>query len=131
MSTPTTLALPDGVVPIVVDTSRGSFAAHTVRVAEPRGHVLLVPGWTGSKEDMTQVLPLLATAGLDATAYDQRGQHETPGTDHDDYSLHGFGADAVAVGRAVSSTPAHLLGHSFGGLVAQWAVLADPSAWRT
>ncbi|KQY59912.1 hypothetical protein ASD11_10405 [Aeromicrobium sp. Root495] len=131
MSTPTTLALPDGVVPTAVDTSRGSFAAHTVRVAEPRGHVLLVPGWTGSKEDMTQVLPLLAAAGLDATAYDQRGQHETPGTDHDDYSLHGFGADAVAVGRAVSSTPAHLLGHSFGGLVAQWAVLADPSAWRT
>lgn len=131
MSTPTTLVLPAGVVPTRLETSRGLFAAHTVRVDDPRGHVLLVPGWTGSKEDFTQVLPLLADAGLDATTYDQRGQYETPGTDDDDYSLDGFGADAVAVAAAVSSEPVHLLGHSFGGLVAQAAVLAAPEAWRS
>lgn len=131
MSTPTTLALPAGVVPTRLETSRGPFAAHTVRVDEPRGHVLLVPGWTGSKEDFTQVLPFLSAAGLDATAYDQRGQYETSGADDDDYSLDGFGVDAVAVAAAVASGPVHLLGHSFGGLVAQSAVLADVGAWRS
>lgn len=131
MSTPQTLEIPEGVVPTSIETPRGSFAAHVVRVDDPRAHVLLVPGWTGSKEDFTQVLPLVAAAGFDVTTYDQRGQYETPGSPDADYSLDGFGADAVAVARATSSAPTHLLGHSFGGLVAQAAVLVDVSAWRT
>lgn len=129
MSVPTSLDLPEGVVATTLETARGVFAAHRRPVPGARAHVLLVPGWTGSKEDFTPMLPLLAGAGFDVTTYDQRGQYETPGDPDADYTIDGFAADALAV-RAVSGHDRSvLLGHSFGGLVAQHAVLADPSAW--
>ena len=131
MSTPRTLTLPDGVEATGIETPVGTFAAHVSRVDSPTAHVLLIPGWTGSKEDFTPLLPLLATAGFDATAYDQRGQFETPGGSDADYTLGGYAADALAVATACSGDPLHLLGHSFGGLVAQQAVLAQTSSWRT
>ncbi|MCW2768901.1 MAG: alpha/beta hydrolase [Aeromicrobium sp.] len=131
MSVPRTLELPAGVSAVSLETDRGTFAAHVVRADQPVGHVLLVPGWTGSKEDFTPLLPLLAAAGYDATTYDQRGQYETPGLPTDDYTLDGFAADALAV-RATADPPrSHLLGHSFGGLVSQHAAVTDPSAWQT
>lgn len=131
MSTPKSLDLPDGVAATTIETGRGPFAAHAVRVADPVAHVLLIPGWTGSKEDFTPLLPLLASAGFDASAYDQRGQFETPGADDDDYSLNGYAADAAALAHACSPDPSHLLGHSFGGLVAQTAALDSTSSWRS
>ncbi|MBC7632786.1 alpha/beta hydrolase [Aeromicrobium sp.] len=130
MSVPRSLELPPGVEATTIQTSRGPFAAHVIRADDASGHVLLVPGWTGSKEDLTPVLPLLAAAGLDATAYDQRGQFETSGTAEDDYSLAGFAADALAVRATSRFAVSHLLGHSFGGLVAQRAVL-DSREWWT
>lgn len=132
MSTPRSLALPPGVHAVTIETSRGEFAAHTVLTDGDFGHVLLIPGWTGSKEDFTAFLPFLAAAGFDATAYDQRGQYETRGAPDDDYTLEGFAADAVAVrGMVTDKARSHLLGHSFGGLVAQQAAVADPSAWHS
>ena len=131
MSTPRTLTLPEGVEATGVETPVGTFAAHISRADAPNAHVLLIPGWTGSKEDFTPLLPLLAAAGFDATAYDQRGQFETPGEAGADYTLDGFASDALAVAAACSDTSSHLLGHSFGGLVAQQAVLAQASAWRS
>ena len=131
MSTPRTLTLPEGVEATGIETPVGTFAAHIVRVNRPTAHVQLIPGWTGSKEDFTPLLPLLAAAGFDATAYDQRGQFETPGQAGDDYTLDGFATDAVALASACSDGPSHLMGHSFGGLVAQQAVLATPSVWRS
>ncbi|MFI5426187.1 alpha/beta fold hydrolase [Aeromicrobium sp. UC242_57] len=129
MSVPKSLELPEGVTATTLQTPRGEFAAHTAFADEPVGHVLLIPGWTGSKEDFTPVLPLLAAAGFDVTTYDQRGQFETVGRPHDDYSLPGLAADAVAV-RATSGRPAsHVMGHSFGGLVAQHATTLQPDAW--
>ena len=130
MSTPRTLALPDGVQATIIDSDRGPFAAQVVR-GGTSGHVLLIPGWTGSKEDFTPLLPLLAAAGYEATAFDQRGQYETPGADDADYSLAGFAADAVAIARAVSAEATHLLGHSFGGLVAQQAVVDSAPTWAS
>lgn len=135
MSTPRSLELPAGVRARRIATPRGSFAAHVARPPRPRAHVLLVPGWTGSKEDFTPVVALLGDAGFAATAYDQRGQLETHGGPDDDYSLPGFAEDALAVaGTAaaeVPTGPSHVLGHSFGGLVAQTAVVRRPSAWRS
>lgn len=116
----------------MLSTSRGEFATQNAQaVGKARGHVLLVPGWTGSKEDFTPLLPFIAATGLDVTAYDQRGQFETFGAADDDYSLAGFAADAVAVQQASGHATSHLLGHSFGGLVVQNAVLADPAVWAS
>jgi pimeloyl-ACP methyl ester carboxylesterase len=131
MSTPKSLQLPEGVTATTIETDRGRFAAHVVRVPDPAAHVLLIPGWTGSKEDFTPVLPMLASVGFDATAYDQRGQFETAGADDDDYSLSGYATDAAALASACSPESSHLLGHSFGGLVAQTAALETTSTWRS
>lgn len=129
MSIPKTLDLPPGVEATTLDTARGPFAAHTIRTDGARGHVLLIPGWTGSKEDFTPLLPLAAEAGFDVTTYDQRGQFETPGQPDADYSLAGFAADALAVRATSGLEVSALMGHSFGGLVAQQAAVTDPSAW--
>jgi pimeloyl-ACP methyl ester carboxylesterase len=131
VSTPSFLALPPGATARSVSTPRGSFAAH---VAGDPGHptALLVAGFTGSKEDYIAVLEPLAAAGFHVVAIDQRGQYETPGpASEQGWTLEGFGADLVAVAAAVSETPVHLLGHSFGGLVAREAVLADPSGFAS
>jgi len=90
--------------------------------------VLLVPGYTGSKEDFALVLRPLAEAGHRAVAMDQRGQYESPGPDDPAvYTVEALGADVRTV-LADLGSPAHLVGHSFGGLVARAAALADPKA---
>jgi pimeloyl-ACP methyl ester carboxylesterase len=95
------------------------------------GTVLLVAGYTGSKEDFAPLLAPLADAGLRVVAIDQRGQFESPGPqDPAQYTVAELAADVVAVTRqlrAQSPAPLHLLGHSFGGLVARAAVLAEPA----
>ena len=122
MSTPTSLELPVGVRPTTVRTSRGSFAAlqavPVMGVCE-REPALLVPGYTGSKEDFLAVLGQLADHGRRVVAIDMRGQFETPGAE--DYSPPALAADIAAVIQATGSR--HLLGHSYGGLVAREALL--------
>jgi pimeloyl-ACP methyl ester carboxylesterase len=126
VSTPPFLDLPAGVTVRSVDTTRGSFRA--IEAGDPgRPTALLVPGFTGSKEDFVAVLGPLALAGYHVVAIDQRGQYETPGpASPDGWTLEGFAADVIALAEVLSARPVHLLGHSFGGLVARAAVLADP-----
>jgi pimeloyl-ACP methyl ester carboxylesterase len=125
MSTPTSLELPDGTRRATVATTRGEFAVlDAMPAAGPceLGTVLLVPGYTGSKEDFIAILGQLAAAGRRVVAVDVRGQYQTPGPDDPDaYELRELGADIAAVFAAVDGT--HLLGHSFGGLIAREAVL--------
>ncbi|QKW21440.1 alpha/beta fold hydrolase [Kitasatospora sp. NA04385] len=132
MSTPPFLKLPS--------------CAQAVRVAglaalwgEPagavRGTALLVPGFTGSKEDFIALLEPLAEAGFRTVAVDQRGQYESGGPDDPAaYTVPALGADVRAVTAGLGVTgPVHLLGHSFGGQVVREAVLADPDdlPWRS
>ncbi len=129
MSTPTSLELPDGVRPTTLRTSRGSFAAlEAVPVSGvcEREPALLVPGYTGSKEDFLAVLGQLADHGRQVIAIDMRGQFETPGpADPDGYSPPAQAADIAAIIGATSAR--HLLGHSYGGLVAREALLRTRS----
>jgi pimeloyl-ACP methyl ester carboxylesterase len=82
--------------------------------------VLLVPGYTGSKEDFWHLLPLLARAGHPATAIDLRGQYESGGPDDPAaYSIKALAGDITAL----LPGPGHLVGHSFGGLICRQAVL--------
>ena len=133
MSTPRTLSLPDGVVPAIIETDRGAFATLQAvpDVGIPLGTVLLVPGWTGSKEDFTPLVAELAAFGWRAVAVDQRGQHDTPGPDDPAaYTLAELGADVVAMSKELGGY-SQLVGHSFGGLVAREAVLLEPSVFST
>lgn len=130
VSTPRFLTLPPGVRRTEIHTSRGTFA---VLEALPgsgvceRAPALLVPGFTGSKEDFIAVLQTLAGAGRRVVALDMRGQHETPGPDDPSaYSCAALGADINAV-LEYFDDHVHLVGHSFGGLVTREAVIADPT----
>jgi pimeloyl-ACP methyl ester carboxylesterase len=130
VSTPRFLTLPPGVRRTDIETSRGTFAAlealpgHGV---SERGPALLVPGFTGSKEDFIAVLQTLAGAGRRVVALDMRGQYETPGPDDPSaYTCAELGADIAAVIEDFND-PVHLVGHSFGGLVTRETLIADPS----
>jgi len=129
VSTPPYLTLPFGVRRTELQTSRGAFAALEALPGSgvpERGPALLVPGFTGSKEDFISVLQTLARAGRRVVAVDMRGQYQTPGSDDpQDYSCVNLGADVVAMIEALADAdPVHVVGHSFGGLVTREAVLA-------
>ena len=125
MSTPTSLDLPEGTRRATIETARGGFAAlDALPAAGPceLGTALLVPGYTGSKEDFLAILGQLAAAGRRVIAIDLRGQYQTGGPDDPaGYDLAELGADVAAAAEATEAS--HLLGHSFGGLVARAAVL--------
>jgi pimeloyl-ACP methyl ester carboxylesterase len=130
VSTPRYLDLPDQVRPVAIHSHRGTFAALDARPASgvcERRPALLVPGFTGSKEDFVPVLQPLASAGRRVVAIDMRGQYQTEGGPHPgEYALAELAADIAAVASAVAADGhgLHLLGHSFGGLVAREAALA-------
>lgn len=96
--------------------------------------VVLVPGYTGAKEDFIAVLDPLARAGLRVVAIDQRGQYESPADvaapfeldapEH--FAMDRLAADLLAIAATLTAATGrrpHLVGHSFGGLVARAAVL--------
>jgi pimeloyl-ACP methyl ester carboxylesterase len=88
---------------------------------------LLVPGYTGSKEDFAPVLDGIAGAGFRAIAVDLPGQFESPGPDEETAYLPaalGLVVAGLADSFAAEGKPVLLLGHSYGGLVARAAVLA-------
>ncbi len=141
MSTPKSLQLPSGVRQRTIETSRGIFAAFEalpVTGVRERQPALLVPGYTGSKEDFLLILQALAAAGLQVISIDMRGQYETPGGDDAaTYQLDALAADVAMIadwlsrpgqadpaGDGASPRGIHLLGHSLGGLVAREVLLA-------
>ncbi|MFF8277720.1 alpha/beta fold hydrolase [Streptomyces lateritius] len=133
MSKPRSLALPPRTRAYRLVTARGGFAVlDTAPEGEHRGTVLLLPGYTGSKEDFLALLGPLSDAGYRAVAVDGRGQHETFGPRHRTaYSRRALALDAVAQAAALGDGPVHLLGHSFGGLVARSAAWTAPDAFRS
>ncbi|WP_424890020.1 alpha/beta fold hydrolase [Streptomyces sp. XH2] len=132
MSRPPFLTLPPCARAHRLSTPRGEFAVHdALPAAPPRGTVLLVPGFTGSKEDFIALLEPIAAAGYRAVAVDGRGQHETDGPrDEAAYAQAELAEDVLAQAAALGGG-VHLLGHSLGGLISRAAVLADASAFRS
>ncbi|MER6445537.1 alpha/beta hydrolase [Streptomyces venezuelae] len=131
MSKPPRLTLPAAARAYLLATDRGSFAVH--EAGEPvRGTALLVPGFTGSKEDFIGLLEPLAAAGYRVVAVDGRGQHESPGPREEaPYALEELGRDVLAQVRALGGDRVHLVGHSLGGLISRAAVLRDSSPFAS
>jgi pimeloyl-ACP methyl ester carboxylesterase len=129
VSTLRSLHLPEQVRSATLMTARGQFAileAQPARGVSYRKPALLLPGYTGSKENFLPVLEPLAAAGRTVVAMDLRGQYQSPDApDRAGYSPAALAADVLAVADAVrgSADGVHLVGHSLGGLIAREAVL--------
>jgi proline iminopeptidase len=99
-----------------------------VRIAgEPEaGEVLItIHGGPGNSSDYMLSLEQLASEGLAVVSYDQRG---TGGSSEPSggYGMPSYVADLEAVRQAVGAEAIHLLGHSWGGLVALRYTAAHP-----
>ncbi|MDQ1026300.1 pimeloyl-ACP methyl ester carboxylesterase [Streptomyces umbrinus] len=139
MSRPATFVPPSGARAYRLATARGEFAV--IEAGSPeKGTALLLPGFTGSKEDFISLHEPLAAAGYRTVAVDGRGQYESPGPTNDEapYAQAELAQDVLAQIDALTGGPTdgprervHLVGHSFGGQVARAAVLLDPSRFRS
>lgn len=115
--------------PIRLSVPGGTLAALDNGVSTAMATVLLVPGYTGSKEDFQPLLRPLAAAGIRAVAIDQRGQYQSDwARTAAGYELEPLAEDVAAIADQLRARTnrLHLLGHSFGGLVARQAVLQRP-----
>src|SRR4051794_40625923 len=100
-----------------IESSAGPLAALIAAPADTGRNqpvVLLVPGYTGSKEDFAPVLDPLAQLGFTAIAIDQPGQYQSVGPDDENnYTPSALGPvlASVVAGLALDR-PVILLGHS-------------------
>lgn len=119
-------------------TERDVFAAPSGGLARvvlgERGapRVVLVPGVAGSKEDFIRIFPLLHDAGYRVESYDIAGHYDSvdagpqnldPPREHYDRRL--YVDDLIAI-LEDGDGPAHVLGYSFAGLLAELALVERP-----
>ncbi len=127
---------PEGTVHDMFPAPSGELAR--VRLGDPDApRVVLVSGVAGSKEDFVLLFPLFAAAGYRVESFDLAGHYGSvearpesldPPREHFDYRL--FIDDLIAIledGR----TPAHVLGYSFAGLVAELALVERPELFAS
>ena len=127
------LPVPNGVESVGIDLPIGRLTAYrAIPDVPPRGTVLIVPGYTGSKEDWRTFLPFLRDAGWSVVAISRRGQADSVApAAREDYTLAAEASDVVRVASLLDDgEPVHLIGHSLGGVIARAAAIAEPAAFR-
>ena len=134
------MVLPRCVRRIDLPLGSGPIAALEARPErQPAATALLVPGFSGSKEDFLPLLEPLADAGLRVVCVDQRGQCDSPGLADPAgypgarYGDGAFGSDVRELVRLLAADgtgPVHLLGHSFGGYAVREGLLGTAAGSR-
>jgi pimeloyl-ACP methyl ester carboxylesterase len=90
--------------------------------------LLLVHGFTGAKEDFTPWLTMLAKAGWHAVAPDLRGHGSSSKPEAESaYTFELMAADMLGLADALGWDRFVLLGHSMGGMVAQFMACDSPA----
>lgn len=132
------LPVPEGIECLAFETSVGALTAiHAApQTVSSKGTALFVPGFTGSKEDFYDLLPLLGRLGWDVWAISQRGQADSAAPEGiASYGREQTASDVLEVASTVSEISGahriHLLGHSFGGTVAQAAAIENPQKFAS
>jgi 3-oxoadipate enol-lactonase len=87
--------------------------------------LLFISGTGGDLRRANTALNLPLVKQFEVLAYDQRGLGQS-GKPAGPYSMHGYAADAVAVMDAYGWGRAHVVGYSFGGMVAQELAIGWP-----
>lgn len=138
MSIPDSTELPRCARRVELAAASGPIAALEALPNGPaEATALLVPGFTGSKEDFIALLEPLADAGFRVLSIDQRGQCDSAGLadpagyavgtpEGGGYGTSVFASDVRSLVRQLAADgtgPLHLLGHSFGGYVVREALL--------
>lgn len=127
---------PEGTEHDVFSAPSGGLAR--VRLGDPDApRVVLVSGVAGSKEDFILLFPLFEAAGFRVESYDIAGhygsvdagpQNLDPPRDRYDHRL--FIDDLIAI-LEDGGRPAHVLGYSFAGLVAELALVERPDLFAS
>jgi pimeloyl-ACP methyl ester carboxylesterase len=117
---------PHGGEPIELPSRWGNLAALRGRAAGTGGvAALLLPGFTGSKEDFAPLIDPIAGAGFTVLAIDLPGQFDSSGpADEKEYLPDALGAGIAELIGTLPAREVLLLGHSYGGIVARSALLA-------
>ncbi|AUS78211.1 alpha/beta hydrolase [Actinoalloteichus sp. AHMU CJ021] len=120
---------PHRAIPVQLPTEYGELSGlhGTSQARTVLATAVLLPGYTGSKEDFAALIDPLTEAGFDVLTIDLPGQYQSDGPDDEDaYRPSRLG---VVIANLVSRLRSEgrrvlLLGHSYGGLVARAAVLS-------
>ena len=124
MSIPARTDLPSGFRRVRLRTRGCDIGAVCSDINNPAGTVLLVHGFTGSKEDFFAILEPLARRGWQVIAIDLPGHFESQLPQPPNYQ-HAEVVAAVAELCSQFGSAVHLVGHSMGGHICRAVVLDE------
>jgi pimeloyl-ACP methyl ester carboxylesterase len=110
-----------------VASGAASLWVRTVGGSSGCATLLAINGGPGWSHDYISLVERLATANVRVVTYDQRGTGRSTHPADNSFAMSDYVADVEAIRAALGVPALHLMGHSFGGLVAQFYVAAYPS----